>query len=100
ATKGVSDSGDSVDKSLGAFRVHFNVKNIDASKPFKQDTLALNNRLTCQRPQIAQPKNGGTIRDHRDQIAFIGVLVSIFRVFRNFPHWLSHTRTISKRQVT
>src|SRR5690606_4896714 len=69
--KGVSDSGYSVNKSLRTFRIHFNVKNIHAGKPLEQNPFALHNRFAGQGPQVAQTKNGGAIRDHRNQVAFV-----------------------------
>src|SRR5690606_18934001 len=44
-TKGISNSGDRVDKGLRAFRVDFDVKHVNTSEALEQHTLAFHYRL-------------------------------------------------------
>ena len=74
-------------------------KTVDPGKVLEQDGLALHHRLARQGPHVAQPQHRGAVRNHRHQIALVGVAVGVLRVGVDVAHRLCDPGGIGERQV-
>ena len=75
------------------------VNRIHIGKTLEQNRLAFHHRLGGQRTKIAKPENGRTIRDHRNHIALIRILIRRRRVRRDRIHRHRDTGGIGKAEV-
>ena len=94
-TKSGLQRGNDVDQFGGVFFVNFDVKNINASKLFKQHRLAFHHRLGGQRANVTQPQHGRAVGDHRHQVAACGVLEGVVRVFNDLFTGSRHAGRVS-----
>ncbi|MNQ84856.1 hypothetical protein D3C85_999960 [compost metagenome] len=99
ATEGVGDSRDSVDELLAGVVFHLDVDGVDAGEALEQQGLALHHRLGGQRPQIAQPQDGGAVGDDGHQVALAGVAVGIIGIGGDLAHRLGDARAVGQRQI-
>jgi hypothetical protein len=49
--------------------------------------------------EVAEPKNRGAVRDHRDEVAFGGVIEGAARIFGDGKHRNRDARRIGEREV-
>ena len=99
ASKGGRDGFHSLHKAVGVFLVHFDVEHVDAAVNLKQQTFTLHHRLAAQRANVAKPKHRGAVADYCHQVALVGVLVCVVRIFLYFEARLSHARRVCQTQV-
>ena len=99
AAEGVGDGGHGVDELLAGLVLHLDVDGVDAGEALEQQGLALHHRLGGQRPQIAQPQDGGAVGDDGHQVALAGVAVGIGRVGGDFAHRLGDARAVGQGQI-
>ena len=99
AAEGRLQRGDDVDQLVGVGFVDFNVEDVDAGELLEQYALAFHHRLGRQRADIAQAQHGGTVGDHRHQVAARGVLVSGGRIDDDLFTRRRHSRRVRQRQV-
>ena len=100
ATEGDRDALDGVDEGLRAFRVHFDVEDVDAGETLEQNALAFHDRLGSQWAEVAQAQDGGAVGDDRYQVALAGVLVGQFGIATDFANGLGHAWAVGQRQIT
>ena len=58
----------------------------------EQDAFAFHDRLAGQCADIAQAEHGGSVGDHRDQVAFGRVLISVLRILLDFKTGIGYAR--------
>src|SRR5215204_3829586 len=76
-TEGRRNCSYDLDDFIRVMGIYFDIEHINVSKFFEQYTFSLHDWLAGECTTVAKPKNGGTIRDHRNQVAFRCVLISI-----------------------
>jgi hypothetical protein len=79
-----------LDEKFWVFGVHFDVKNIDVSENFKEQSFAFHDRLGGFWANIAQAKNSRSVGNNGDKVAFGGVFVNVGFVFGNAQAGLGH----------
>ena len=99
AAKGGLKAGDDLDQLVGILFVDLDIEDIDAGKLLEQNRLALHHRLGSQRPDIAQPEDGGAICDHPDEVTAGGVTEGVRRIADDLLAGGGHTRRVGQRQV-
>ena len=87
------------DELIGILGAHFDVENIDVGKFFEQCALTLHNRLTGQRPNIAEAEHGRAIGYDGNQVSFGGIFVGVLTVLCNFLAGACHSGTVSQGQI-
>src|SRR5208283_1480280 len=73
ASEGRLEQLDCQDHFVRVFRIQLYVKNVNISKSFEQNGLALHDGLRGQRADVAQPKYGCAIGDDRDKVSLRGI---------------------------
>jgi hypothetical protein len=63
-----------IDERVDISGVDLEIDGIHIGETLEQDSLAFHHRFGCQRPKIAQSKNGRAVRNHGNQIAAIGIV--------------------------
>ncbi len=99
ATESDGDALYSVDESLRAFGIDFDVENVDAGKALEQHALTFHDWLGSQWAKVTQAENRGAIGNHCNQVAFAGVLVRQFRIAGDFTYGLGNARAVGQRQI-
>src|SRR5690606_4564426 len=97
--EGLVDTHHGVDKVLRRFRFQLDIEHINTGKQLEENALAFHHWLGRQRTKITETQDGGTITDHRHQVALGGKAVGQLRLARNFAHRLGHTRTVGQGQI-
>ena len=64
-----------IDELVGVFRRDLEVDGIDVGEALEQHRLAFHHRLCGERPEVAEPEDGGAVGDDRDHVAARGVVV-------------------------
>src|SRR5690606_19839162 len=90
ATESFVDAHHRVDKVLRRFRFQLDIEHINAGKQLEENTLAFHDRFRRQRAKITETENGGSITDHRHQVALGGKAVGQLRLACNFAYRLGH----------
>src|SRR5690606_8604568 len=60
---------DHFDEHIRIGLIYLQVKDVDAGEAFEDDGFAFHHGLGSQRADITQPQHGGTVGDHRHQVA-------------------------------
>ena len=60
--------------------IKLNIDAVDVGKPLEQHGLALHNWFAAQRPKIAKSKNRSPVGNHRNKIAFVGIIIGKFTI--------------------
>ena len=60
---------DDVDELLRVALVDLDVEDVDAGELLEEDALPLHHRLGGERADVAEAEHGGSVGDHRDEIA-------------------------------
>ena len=81
------------------FSIQFDVDRVHIGKAFEQNRLTFHHRLAAQRTQITKAKNRCTVGNDRNKVALVRIIISQFRVLRDFFTRNSHTRRIGQRQI-
>ena len=88
-----------VDDFVGVLGGDFQIDRVDVGEALEQDGLAFHHRLGGERAAIAEAENGGAVGDHRDEIAFGGVVVGAALVFGDGQHRHGDAGRIGERQI-
>ena len=99
ATKGRTHQLHRLDEFIRVFSVEFDVDRVHICKAFEQNRLTFHHRLGAQRAKVAQTQNRGPVRDHRNKVALVGIVIGGRRVFGDGFTGNRHTRRIGQRQV-
>ena len=90
--EGGAERADDFGKAFRIGFVQFDVETIDIGEFLEQDGLALHHRLGGQRPDIAQPQNGGAIGDDAHKVAARSKAAGIGRIIPDFQTGFGHAR--------
>ena len=99
AAKGGHQRAHGVDKVVGIARVQLKVKGVKTCKYLKQQRLALHHRLARQRADIAQPEHGGTVGNHRHEIAAAGIFPHSVGIVLYLKTRIGHAGRVRQGQV-
>ena len=75
ATESWSEKADTVDEFIDVACINFDVNGVNIGKGFEKDTLAFHHRLGAHGPEITEAQYRCAIGNHRNHIAFVGVVV-------------------------
>ena len=81
------------------FGVQFDVDAVHVGKTFEQNRLTFHHRLRSRRAKVAQTKNRRTVRNHRNKVALVGVVVNGFGCFSDGFARNGNARRICQRQI-
>ena len=91
-----------IDNGLNKFfrigNIDFNVKNIDISEGFEQQSLTLHDRFTCKCTNVSKTQNGRSVGNHGYEIPFRCVPICILWSFCDFQTRICYTWRIGKRK--
>jgi hypothetical protein len=76
---------------LGIFLSYLDIEDVDTAIDLEEQTLTLHNGFTAHGTDIAESKDGGTVGDDGNEVALVGILISIVGIFLNLEAWESHT---------
>ena len=96
AAEGRLEELDGADELFRILGCDLDVEDVDAGETLEEDSLALHDRLSGQRPDVAQSEHGGTVGDDRDEVAFGGVLVGEVRVLGDFEAGFGDARGVGQ----
>ena len=82
---------------MGSFS--FYVEHIYAGVNLEQEAFSFHHRFTGDCTDVTEAENGGTVRNHSNEIAFCGVIVGFVVILFNFTAWFGDTWRISKAEV-
>ncbi len=99
AAKGRVKEAHAIDKLVDVAGVDLEIDRIDIGKALEESALALHHGLRRERPEIAEPQNRRTIRDHRDKIALRGVIEDRARLAVDAEAGEGDTGRIGERQI-
>ncbi len=77
AADALAEKTHAVDEFVDIGGIDLQVDTVDIREPLEQHRLALHHRLRRQRADVAQAEHGRAVRDHRHDIAAVGVFVGI-----------------------
>jgi hypothetical protein len=95
----LSEEFHAIDELVRILGRDFEIDGIDVGKALEQHRLAFHHRLGRERAAIAQPKNGGAVGDHGDEIALGGVVVGFGLVLGDGQDRNGDAGRIGQRQV-
>ena len=99
AAKRLGNVHDGVDEFLRVFGVNLDVKHVNASEGLQEQAFAFHNRLAGKRTNVAQPKDGRSVGNHRHQVAFGGVAIGVFGSLLDFQARVGHTGRVGQTQL-
>ena len=99
AAEGGFQRCDDLNQFAGIGFVDFDVEYVDVGKFFEQYAFAFHHGFACQRADVAQTQNRGTVGNDGHEIAFGGVFVGVQRIGVDFHARCGHARRIGQRQV-
>ena len=76
AAEGRPEQAHAVDEVVDVLGVDLEVDRVDVGEALEQDRLAFHHRLGAERAEIAEAEHRGAVRDHRDEVALGGVVVT------------------------
>ncbi len=100
AAEGRGDGARHVDHLVGVVAVHLDVENVHVGEFLEQDALSFHDGLARQRAPVTQAEDGGTVGDHRHQVALRRELVGGLRVLLDIQHRDGHAGRVGQAQVT
>ena len=99
AAEGRAEIAHAVDEGVDIGGVDEKIGGIDIGKALEQRALAFHDRLGGQSTEIAKSQDRRAVRDDRNQVALVGVVVGQRRVFSDGFHRNRDTGRIGQRQV-
>ena len=90
---------DRCDDRVGVLGCKLDIDRVDIGEALEQHCLAFHHRLGGKRAEIAHAEDRGAVRDHRDQIALGGVIISGGRILVDRAHRHRDAGRIGKREV-
>ncbi len=88
-----------IDEGIDIGRIDLKIDGIDIGEALEQHSLAFHHRLGCERTQIAEPENGGAVRNDSDEIALGRIVIGAGGVFSDCLHRHGNARRIGERQI-
>ena len=80
-------------------RVHLEVEHVEVGELLEEVSLALHDRLAGQRADVAEPEDGGAVRDDGDEVAARRVPVRVLRIPLDLEARLGDAGRIGEREV-
>ena len=99
AAPSLAEKFHAIDELVRIFGRNFEIDGIDIGEALEQHRFAFHYWLRRQRAAIAEAEDSGAIGDHRDEIAFGGIVVGFGLVLGDGEHRHRDTRRISEREV-
>ena len=88
-----------LNKLVGVFLVDLDVEHVDACINLKQQPFAFHHGLAAHGTDIAQSEHGRAVGNDGHQIALVGIIVCLVRIFFYLEARLGHAGRIGQRQV-
>src|SRR5439155_6576723 len=88
------------DHILRVLRAHLEVEHVDVGERLEEDALALHYRLSCQRADVSQAEDCGSIGDDGDEVTLGGVDVGIVGAFGDLQARLCDPRGVREGKVS
>ena len=98
APEGLGNIDNRFYEGLWIFSVNLDIKHVNICECLQKKALAFHHRLARERPDVAQSKNSGSIRNNSHQITLRGVAVCIFWFVGYLKTGVSYTRRICQTQ--
>ena len=87
------------DDLVGIMAVHLDVEDIHVGEALEQHSLAFHHGLAGKSADIPETKHGGSVADHRDQVALRGVFVCVLRIVLNLEAGIGHSGRVCQAKV-
>jgi hypothetical protein len=94
-----AEQAHAVDEFVHVLGRDLQVEGVDVGEALEQHRLALHHGLGRERPQIAEPEDGGPVRDDGDHVALGRVVEGLVGVCGDREHRYGDARRIGQRQV-
>jgi hypothetical protein len=87
------------DHFVGILGRQFDIEHVDIGEAFEQDSLSFHDRLTRQRPDVAEAEDRGSVAHDGNQVGFGGVLVGERGIALDLFAGDGHARGIGEAQI-
>ncbi len=87
------------DERVRIFGIDFEIDGIDVGEALEQHRLAFHHGLRGQRSEVAEPEDGGAVRDDRHHVALGRVVIGPARILVDGLHRHGDAGRIGQRQV-
>ena len=99
ASEGFRNVDHRADEFLWVFRVHFNVKHIDAGEGLQQQALSFHHGFAGERPDVSKAQHRGSVGNDGDQVTLRCVAIGIFGTRLDFKAGIGHSRGVGQTQL-
>ena len=95
--EGTGEQINRVDNLIHVLGLHTEREGIDIAERLEEHALALHDRHTCLRADVAESENCGAVRHNRAQIPAARELVGLVHILLNLKARLGNTRGVCER---
>ena len=88
-----------LDEAVRVFGVELEVEDVDVGELLEEHAFALHHRLGRERADVAQAEYGGSVGDHRDEVAACGVFERVGGIVLDGEARLRNPRRVGQREV-
>ncbi len=93
------DAFDDFHEFSGVFFIYFDVECVKSGEYFEKEGFPLHDRLSGERPYVAEAKHCGAVGNDAYKVAFIGVSVCVGRILFYFEARICHTGGIGEGKI-